>query len=50
MMEGDWLALLGIRPVRGGNTGPKSCLETVGGPHAVLETYQAINDAMRWWP
>jgi hypothetical protein len=50
MMEGDWLALLGIHPALGGKTGPKSCLETVGGSQAVLETYQAINDAMRWWP
>jgi len=47
--EGHWLEMLGIHPALGG-AGRRSCLETLGGPHAIPEVYAAICDVVKWWP
>lgn len=50
MFEGQWLELVGVRPALGGGAGPQSTLGRLGGPSAIPEAYEAIEDVMRWWP
>jgi len=50
IFEGQWLELIGVRPVLGRGAGPKSTLERLGSPLAIVETFEAIEDVMRWWP
>jgi hypothetical protein len=49
-MEGEWPEAFRIKPALSAKTGPRSCLATLGGPGAALEVYDAITDALRWWP
>lgn len=49
-IEGQWLELIGVRPALGGGAGPKSTLERLGGPTAVVEAFEAMEDVLRWWP